>query len=92
MIHKCDGSRGTIISASIILDYKGNESAFSFVPSLDAPLKASDDKAVIYYGGQSTDVAITVSGTEDNVLLYIVIALLIVLLIILAIYLLIKHS
>jgi hypothetical protein len=45
-----------------ILEYKGNESMFSFSPSLATPLKASDDHVAIGYGGKSVDQAITVYG------------------------------
>ena len=54
-----DGSRE-------LLDYKGSESWFSFSPSLDAPLKASDKSVTIGYGGKTTTQMITVSGSSGG--------------------------
>ena len=47
--------------SEVHVDYEGNESRFSFDPSLDTPLKASDDRVTVKYGGMSAVQEITVS-------------------------------
>lgn len=75
-------------SASVV-KYDGNESKFSFSPSLDTPLKTDDTKVILTYGGKSTSVQITVSGSEDNMMLYIILGLIaLIVLIAIAAYLL----
>ncbi len=49
-----------------IIGYDGNESDFSFNPSLDTPLKVDDAKVTVIYGGHSAEVPITVSGPEKE--------------------------
>ena len=66
-----------------VLPYKGNESQFSFSPSLATPLKTSDKTVTITLEGKSTTQAITVtgdspSGGNDNTVLYVVIAAIVV--------------
>ncbi len=66
-----------------VLPYSGNESQFSFSPSLATPLKTSDKTVTITFEGKSTTQAITVSGDSpsggnDNTVLYVVIAALVV--------------
>ena len=47
--------------SEVHVDYEGNESRFSFDPSLDTPLKPSDDRVTVKYGGMSAVQEITVS-------------------------------
>ncbi|MBO7351667.1 MAG: bacterial Ig-like domain-containing protein, partial [Candidatus Methanomethylophilaceae archaeon] len=63
-----DGSMG-------FLDYKGNESKFSFSPSTDTPLKASDTKVTITYESKSATQDITVKGSSgsDDTVIYVAI-------------------
>lgn len=66
-----------------VLPYKGNESQFSFSPSLATPLKTSDKTVTITFEGKSTTQAIVVSGDSpsggnDNTVLYVVIAAIVV--------------
>ena len=70
-----------------IVEYDGHESEFSFSPSLDTPLKAGDTKVTVTYGGHSTEIPITVSGTEKEPFPWIIVLILIaVVLIIIAVW------
>ena len=76
-----------------IVEYVGNESKFSFNPSLDTQLKTDDTKVIVSYGGKSTSVQITVSGTDDNMTLYIILGLIaLIVLIAIAAYMLRRQS
>ncbi|MBE6519399.1 MAG: hypothetical protein E7Z70_07710 [Thermoplasmata archaeon] len=66
-----------------LLEYKGNESKFSFSPSLTTQLKSSDKTVTITFEGKNTSQAITVGGSQsiggfDDVIIYIVIAIAII--------------
>ena len=65
------------------LDYKGNESKFTFSPSTSTPLKVSDKSVTITYEGKTTTQAITVTAEPapsggDNTVLFFVVAIIIV--------------
>ncbi len=68
--------------SQVIVEYEGNESDFSFNPSLDTPLKAGETEVTVIYGGHSTDVPITVSGEKDPFPWWIIILILILVIII----------
>ena len=65
-----------------VLSYSGNESKFSFSPSLETPLKTSDKTVTITYEGKSTTQDITVTGDSssgsDNTILYIILAVVVI--------------
>lgn len=52
--------------SAAIVGYEGSESEFSFSPSLDTPLKPSDIKVSMTYGGHTTEISITVTGMEGE--------------------------
>ncbi|MBR6213439.1 MAG: bacterial Ig-like domain-containing protein [Candidatus Methanomethylophilaceae archaeon] len=75
------------------LEYKGNESKFSFTPSLTTPLKTTDKSVTITYEGKTTTQAITVSATPeptpsggDNTVLIIVIVVIVLIVIAAAVF------
>jgi hypothetical protein len=45
-----------------LMEYEGNESLFSFTPSINTPLKTSDDSVTIGFGGMNVNQEITVNG------------------------------
>ena len=49
-----------------IVEYEGNETKFSFDPSLNTPLKADDNRIVVTYGGHSTEMSIKVYGPNKE--------------------------
>ena len=78
--------------SAVRVDYEGNESDFSFSPSLDTPLKASDDKVVVTFMGQYAVIKISVSGAEDNTMMFIIVGVIAVIaLVAIAAYLLRRH-
>lgn len=54
--------------AEWVVGYKGNESLFSFSPSLSEPLKASDKKVTVTYGEMSVQQDITVKGAPFDII------------------------
>jgi hypothetical protein len=75
------------------LEYKGNESKFSFTPSLTTPLKTTDKSVTITYEGKTTTQAITVSAAPeptpsggDNTVLIIVIVVIVLIAIAAAVF------
>ena len=75
------------------LEYKGNESKFSFTPSLTTPLKTTDKSVTIIYEGKITTQAITVSAAPeptpsggDNTVLIIVIVVIVLIVIAAAVF------
>ena len=78
------------------LAYEGNESKFSFSPSLDIPLKASAKSVTITYEGKSTVQDITVkassSGGSGDVMVYLIVAIGLILLVVIAVMLLRKRT
>jgi hypothetical protein len=78
---------------STTLEYKGNESKFSFTPSLTTPLKTTDKSVTITYEGKTTTQAITVSAAPeptpsggDNTVLIIVIVVIVLIVIAAAVF------
>ena len=57
-----------------LLQYRGNESLFSFSPSLDEPLKASDRYVVISYNGVTVQQEIHMQGASGSDLTVVMLA------------------